>query len=656
MPLPTPTLDDRRFQDLVDEAKLFIQQRCPEWSDHNLSDPGVTLIEAFAQMVDQLVYRVNRVPERNYVKFLDLIGLKRFAPAAASVPVTFWLGSIPTEPVLLPTGMVVSTRRTEVDDAIEFTTVADGTVVPVTFQSVRGAIDANDLIDPKSAKTRSFDEELAKTDGFACFASPPAPGNALYIGLSDAAPGNVVVLELGCTIEGIGVDPTFPPLVWEAWDGEGWVRADLDRDTTGGLNRNGEVVIHLPAHHEASIIAKIRAGWIRARIVEAVENQPIYSASPTIQTIRAHTIGVTVPAIHARIIDEEVLGVSDGTPGQHFALEHKPIVRFSSAIVETSSDEGWTPWTEVQHFSDSHHGIRSFVLDGVDGNVSFAPSIREYNGSLKSYGAIPPKGSSIRLRNFALGGGVSGNVNRSSIQVLVSSFPGIDRVENRHPGIGGRDAETVDEAMVRGPLLLRSRGPAVTSEDFEEIAKEAAPEAARIRCVPAGMDGPEAGAVRVLVVPNVASEAGRLPFERLLPPELMLQAVTEGLEKKRLIGTRISVEPPVYQGITVVSRVRAKQSSNPIRLQAHAVTALYEYFHPISGGPDSTGWPFGRPILLGEIYAVLQRVTGVEFVQDARLFGADPISGERGQAVDRIDVGANALVFSFDHQVMVEVG
>ena len=64
MVLPAPHLDDRDFQSLVDDAKRLIQQRSPDWTDHNVSDPGVTLIEAFAQMVDQLIYRLNRVPDR----------------------------------------------------------------------------------------------------------------------------------------------------------------------------------------------------------------------------------------------------------------------------------------------------------------------------------------------------------------------------------------------------------------------------------------------------------------------------------------------------------------------------------------------------------------------------------------------------------------
>ena len=97
MPLPVPNLDDRRFQDLVDDAKRLVQQRCPTWTDHNVSDPGVTLIETFAFMVDLLLYRLNRVPDRNYIKFLDLFGLRLFPPAAARAPVTFWLSAPQTD-------------------------------------------------------------------------------------------------------------------------------------------------------------------------------------------------------------------------------------------------------------------------------------------------------------------------------------------------------------------------------------------------------------------------------------------------------------------------------------------------------------------------------------------------------------------------------
>ena len=102
MPLPTVTLDDRHFQDIVDQAKRMIPQYCPEWTDHNVSDPGVTLIELFAWMTDMLLYRVNQVPERNYIKFLELIGLRLEPPRAARAPVTFYLSAPQTFDVVIP--------------------------------------------------------------------------------------------------------------------------------------------------------------------------------------------------------------------------------------------------------------------------------------------------------------------------------------------------------------------------------------------------------------------------------------------------------------------------------------------------------------------------------------------------------------------------
>src|SRR3954465_8201291 len=98
---PAPHLDDRPFQDLVDDAKRMVQQRCPTWTDHNVSDPGVTLIEAFAGMVDQLIYRLNRVPDRNYIKFLDLVGVQMRPPTAARGRVTFWLSAAQPQTVVV---------------------------------------------------------------------------------------------------------------------------------------------------------------------------------------------------------------------------------------------------------------------------------------------------------------------------------------------------------------------------------------------------------------------------------------------------------------------------------------------------------------------------------------------------------------------------
>jgi len=93
MPLTAPNLDDREYQGLVDDAKRLVQHNCKEWTDHNVHDPGITLIETFAYMVDQLLYRLNRVPDRLYIAFLDLIGVRLLPPTAARAAVTFWLSA-----------------------------------------------------------------------------------------------------------------------------------------------------------------------------------------------------------------------------------------------------------------------------------------------------------------------------------------------------------------------------------------------------------------------------------------------------------------------------------------------------------------------------------------------------------------------------------
>ena len=647
MALPVPNLDDRRFQDLVDDAKRLVQQRCPEWTDHNVSDPGVTLIELFAWMTDQLLYRVNRIPDRNYVKFLELIGIRLFPPSAARGQVTFWLSGPQPDAIRIAGGTQAATIRTETDNAIVFTTLDDLPIVPVAVTAAFTSADGKKHVDRTT--------EALNARGFLAFEAQPKPGDLLLVGLSEPAPSNALRLRFACTIEGVGVDPTWPPLAWEAWTGADWEVCDLDGDTTGGLNRDGDVVIHLPAGHVASVIEKVRAGWVRARVTEPEEGQPFYSSSPNVRGVAAATIGGTAEAVHADVIADEVLGVAEGVAGGRFLVKHRPVVPGDRPMTVSVSDEesGWQEWTQVPDFAASGPTDRHFVLDAVAGEISFGPAIREPDGTVRQYGAIPPKGARVRLDAYLTGGGRAGNLAPRAISVLKSSIPYVSRVENRRSMAGGVDGEDIENAKLRGPISLRTRGRAVTTEDFEHIALEAAPELARVRAVAAG-DGADAGSVRVLVVPSAESEGGRLRFDQLLPSDETLARVAGRLDECRVVGTRILVEPPAYRGITIVARVRARPRFNSTRLKDEAVRAIYAYFNPISGGPEGAGWPFGRPVQVGEVYAVLQGLRGTELVEDVRLFGADPVTGQRGQATQRLDLEPHALVFSYEHQLLVE--
>jgi predicted phage baseplate assembly protein len=643
--LPSPNLDDRRFQDLVDDAKRMVQARCPEWTDHNVSDPGVTLIETFAFMTDQMLYRLNRVPDRLYVAFLELLGVRLHPATAATVDVSFWLSAPQDEPVVVPAGTEVSTLRTEQDDAVVFRTT-DQLVVPPRRRVhlvTRGA----DLAPPVRRT-----ETVTSGGRFACFGEPPTPGDVLLVGLDDAAPGCAVVLRFDCDVQGVGVDPRRPPIVWEAWAGEHWVRCDVDSDGTGGLNRAGPVVLHLPAGHAPSVQDGLRAGWVRCRVVDPEEGARAYSSPPVVTDVEAFTIGGTVGAVHAETVTGEVLGTSEGTPGQTFALERRPVVAGTApATLEVATGDGWQTWTETGSFAGCGPDDAVFTLDRAAGEVHLAPAVRDVDGTLALHGRVPPSGALLRLPAYQVGGGPAGNVATGAVRVLRGTIGFVDRVENRRPALGGVDAESVDEARERGPLALRTRDRAVTAEDYEHLARDAAPHLARVRCV-AVAGAPQA--VRVLVVPAVpAADDGTRRFEALVPDPDVLDRIVEHLEPRRMLGTQVLVEPPYYQGVTVVARIAARRRSRPARLESDALHALNAYVDPLGGGRDGRGWPFGRAVRAGEVFAVLQGVPGVETVEDVKLFAADPITGARGEPVQRVDVAADALAFSYQHQVRV---
>ena len=645
MTLVAPNLDDRRFQQLVDDAKRLVQQRCPEWTDHNVSDPGVTLIETFAWMTDLLLYRLNRVPDRHYVKFLELIGVHLYPATAARADVTFWLSGPTPDRVRIPPGIEVATSRNDTGEPIGFTTTDELLIVPCQAEHLASSV-ADGVI-------RFHDAPLALDGQFAPFDTVPKIGDLLYVGLSDAVPSCAVTLRFACDIEGIGVDPTNPPLLWEAFTGDGWSPCEVERDTTGGLNTTGDVVVHVPGRHEPSVLSGVRAGWLRARVVASAVGQPAYADSPRIRSLRAFTIGGTTEVVNAESVLDEVVGLSEGVPSQRFDLQRTPIVAGGLTRLEVSDeDHGWQDWEQVSSFAESLNTDRHFSVDMVSGTVMFGPAVSDRDGVVHQYGAVPPRGASIRVRRYLVGGGRRGNVSKGQISVLRSSIPFVQRVDNRRAAAGGVDAESLDNAKKRGPITLRTRDRAVTLEDYEQLARDAAPEIARVRAVTA-----DEGGIRVLVVPSVApGEFGRIDFEQLVPDMDALAQIGSYLDARRTIGARVSVEPPRYQGITVVARVRARPRFVGDDVRKECLAALFDHFHPVTGGTDGEGWPFGRSIHVGDVYSVLQRLPGVALIDDARLFAADPVTGERGQSVQRVDIDAETLVFSYAHQILVQEG
>lgn len=121
MPIKPPNLDDRRYADIVAEARALIPQYCPEWTNFNDADPGMTLVQLFAWMTELIIYRLNRVPDKTYIHFLNFIGEERRRARPSVAPLTFTVSS--GRPVEVPAFAKYSTRQREDNVALDYLTM-----------------------------------------------------------------------------------------------------------------------------------------------------------------------------------------------------------------------------------------------------------------------------------------------------------------------------------------------------------------------------------------------------------------------------------------------------------------------------------------------------------------------------------------------------
>ena len=655
MTLKAPNLDDRKFQDIVSEARNKIPLYCPKWTDYNLSDPGITLIELFAWMVDMLLYRLNRVPEKNYIKFMDLIGIRLEPPKPANADITFRLSAPQPEAITIPKGTEVATVRTETEEAITFTTNQDLTIILPTL--------VYSLTTPDSTTFGDCMPLLKNPDLMvSIFKEVPEENNALYLGFSENLSAHTLMLTVDCSIEGIGVDPRNPPLAWEFWDGEHekWSPLRLETDTTGGLNTSGHVILYIPDTSTMIEVNGQHACWIRCRAIKPRPGQRPYGTSPKVRSIVAESIGGTMPASHCLRINSEVLGRSDGTPGQGFLLQNVPVLSREpgeTIEVETETEGEFEPWQEVIDFSNSGPDDLHFTGDSVSGEIQFGPSVRQPSGEEHQYGRVLPAGRQIRFTAYRCGGGVVGNVGEGTITVLKSSIPYLASVTNFEAAKGGTDPETLERAKLRAPQVLKNHTRAVTAEDFEYLALQTSSEIARAKCTVPGTptDGqsPPPGVVRLLLVP-VVSECDRLiTSEELELPRRLREEVQAYLDERRLLATRLEIAPPAYVPVAVEARIKVKAGRDTGQVASDVEKRLYRYINPVCGGPDEDGWPFGGSLSLPEIYATIQGTPNADYIEEAKLFPIDPTTGERQEATTRISIPPNSLLCSHKHEIIV---
>jgi predicted phage baseplate assembly protein len=550
-------------------------------------------------------------------------------------------------------GTEVATTRTETKPAITFSTDLDAEIrVPrlkrVMTRSASGQINDINL------------QSLAQTSysGFDVFGSrPPVPNDAMFLGFEEDLSHHILGLEMDVDLAGgAGVDPNNPPYVWEVMGKEedsAWTPIEVDYDGTSAFNVNGVIRLHLPAM-QAGERGGENAYWVRCRLAPQ-EGMHSFEISPRINRMVAASWGITVDTTNVMKVENEVLGRSEGTPGQRFFLEHTPVaprLHNSEYIVVRPANGPAERWVEVADFADSTKEDRHYVLDSQSGEIRFGPALPQRDGSIHRYGHIPAVGSMIVMRSYRYGGGTEGNVAARTLNVLKSSIAFVDRVANREAAYGGLDAEDLEDAKVRVPGYLRSLQRAVTAGDFEYLAREAAPGAVgRVVCLQG--EATAAGEVKVLVIPEIPNLQGYIAPESLALPDELRERIMAYLDERRLLATRLEVREPDYHWIRTEVRFHASEFFEGDEVREAVEAKLFAFLNPLTGGPKREGWPFGRELFVSDIMAALLNVPGVDFIRSVRLYPVTESGGRYvpGDEKTSIQLPPDGVIVSHQHDV-----
>lgn len=253
-------------------------------------DLGLTLMHLFAGMLAQAIDRLNRTPEKNFLAYLDLIGVQQQPPQAARVPLTFTLANGSTSFAVVPAGTQVAAPPPE-GDAEE--RVFETERILVLTPSRLSAVFTHDPLTDQFADNTTT--ALGERDAsFAAFAGSEPIEHSLYL-----AWDGLLTLPAPKTIQISFTSPSADrmlnlKLLWERWDGAQWKKLEARAELKGG-----HYLVSIEAEPPVPRqIAGVVAGWVRVRLDQPliVNGAQQASGADEIPSIAAISAAFTVPA------------------------------------------------------------------------------------------------------------------------------------------------------------------------------------------------------------------------------------------------------------------------------------------------------------------------------------------------------------------------
>lgn len=662
MPLPVPNLDDRRFEDLVAEARARLATHLPELTQIAPGDPVHSFIDLFAWLTETILYRANLIPERQRRVFLNLlqIPVRPARPARGVVCVDGGPTSVLLPPLLrdgsqLRGGKQTLTTLGELQPTClslqvlikQTLSVDELDSLGMTLQDLHEQFGLRKGETPHPFQPRRFDigrehltlsKSLDQCFYLACIAPKQLDSNLELlrdnlagIRLSVAiAPADDV--EASADDGGAINDFEARNLQWELValgpdHSTRFLPLEQMSDSSLGGRQAGVVRLRLPNNPDLfadfanadpmfdgsknlppalddAVEASRVALWIRLRCPD----------DPDLQLGYLGLNGVDVVAQGLR--QDTIVGLGTGLPDQVVALPDQQ-VDASTLDLQVEEDGVWVSWQAVDFLAGNGAEARVYRLNAESGYAYFGDGLEN--------GKRPARGARIRIAQYRYGGGRDGNLPLGTIKEIVDGSP---RFKLRHewPLTGGRDAETVAQAEQRIPQFLTHRNRAVTTTDFQVICRNnPVNPVARAELITGFLPGNTLdaarkdvpGVVSVFVLPPAQLAIGNWPK----PTKGLLKDVFNYLLNRVQVGTELYVLSPQFipMAVSILLQVRDPQTEQET-LQA-VQAAITEYLWPLAPGGDSQqGWPMGKTIQINELLTQAARVDGVQSVNVGALF------------------------------------
>ena len=653
-----PNLDDRTWADLVTEMRGLIPRYAPAWTDHNPSDLGITLIELFAWLTESVIYRLNQVPDKNYVAFLNLLGITRIPPTPAHTFLTFTTGA---GPIQVPAGTQAQTQSTQGDAAIVFETDEDVRVLPIAMASAV-------LIGPypTGAASSQYTDVTGSVIGPPAtkllLTVPAAQTVQLCIGFDQAG---TEPLRLPLRLYLPVPDPAQATVTWAYSRGSGepmaWPAVPGGADGTAGLQHDGALLATPPADWAAQRPSPApgspaSSAWTTVSAAGPPLTDPRFWLAVRIantSTTNQLAVGldrILFNAAEARtaltVRSAETLGQSTGEPFQSFLLARRPLFRrsdltapYGDLVVQVGQGTPpvWQTWALADDLPAGPGEV--YRLDPVVGEIAFGNhDPRTGDG----HGSVPPAGSTVRALSYRyVASGAAGNVAAGQVTALGTTIAGplpagVTKVINLGAAQDGSDEEPIDATLRRAPEELKIRDRAVTVDDYEFLARDARKDIPISRCLTpqlqtsAGPGNPPAwavgdpwqyagilrapGTVNVVIVPDQGPSVARPA-----PTREQLREVLDHLDERRDLTAHLAVLGPRYLPVIaqvdlVVWQQAADAGVDLTAVHDDTVARITAFLHPTAGGADGSGWQVGQPVFSADLFRAIMPPPDIGYI------------------------------------------